>query len=153
MREYKIYHTTRNLAKHALELDDKLYGSPVLKEEIDWPLVETDKYLALLENERKFLIRGLEDLAYVLREHGNLVSYNLKTYSKEDADAHIYHKFTHRTFNYIEKISNLLQSNSPDKIDVNVAKARRQLYAIVAALNDIDVSIIRFKEYALTKKE
>lgn len=153
MREYKIYHTTRNLAKHALELDDKLYGSPVLKDETDWPLIETDKYLSMLENERKFLIRGLEDLAYVLREHGNLVSYNLKTYSKEDADAHIYHKFTRRTFNYIEKISTLLQSNSPDKIDVNVAKARRQLYAIIAALNDIDVSIIRFKEYALTKKE
>ena len=62
MREYKVYHVTRNLAKHALELDDKLYGSPVLKEETDWPLIETDKYLALLENERKLLMRGLEDL-------------------------------------------------------------------------------------------
>lgn len=152
-REYRIYHVTRNLAKHALELDDKLYGSPMTKEEIDWPLIETEKYITVLKNERKFLERGLEDLAYVMREHGNFVSYNLKTYSKEDADAHIYHKFTHRTFNYVEKISNLLQSNSPNNIDINVPKARRQLYAIIAALNDIDVSIIRFTEYAKSKKE
>ena len=38
MQEYKIFHVTRNLAKHAFELDDELYGSPLPKKEKDWAL-------------------------------------------------------------------------------------------------------------------
>ena len=148
IREYNTYHTTRNLAKHALELDDKLYGSPIAKTEIDWPLLEPEKYLNILEIEKKLLLRNLEDFVYVLREKEIFITYRLKNYSLEDANAHIYHKFTHRTFNYVEKVCNSLQSNySPNDIDINVGKARRQLNAILAALNDIDVSIIRFQDY------
>lgn len=32
MNEYKIFHVTRNLAKHSFELDDAIHGSPLQKE-------------------------------------------------------------------------------------------------------------------------
>ena len=36
MNEYKIFHVTRNLAKHSFELDDAIHGSPLQKENTDW---------------------------------------------------------------------------------------------------------------------
>lgn len=36
MDEYKLFHVTRNLAKHAFELDDAIHGSPLHKEVTDW---------------------------------------------------------------------------------------------------------------------
>lgn len=35
MNEYKIFHVTRNLAKHSFELDDAIHGSPLQKENTD----------------------------------------------------------------------------------------------------------------------
>ena len=66
---YTVFHVVRNLAKHALELDDKLFGAPVIKTEVDWPLLNPDKYLKDLKDEKKLLLSRLDDLLYVMREH------------------------------------------------------------------------------------
>lgn len=153
-KEFKQYHVTRNLGKHALALDNRLYGSPMLdeKEEDDWAVSDPEKYISLLYQEKKELQRSLEDMTYILKVKKIEMTYVLKSYSTQAADAHIYHLFTRRSFNYVEKIAYQLRSKAPDTIDLNVPKARRQLYAIIAALNDIEVSIVRFEAYAKSLK-
>lgn len=55
MNEYKIFHVTRNLAKHSFELDDAIHGSPLQKENTDWTLQQPDLYLQRLRSERNRL--------------------------------------------------------------------------------------------------
>lgn len=148
-KEFKQYHTTRNLSNHALALDDYLYGTPVAKndQDNDWAIEKPKEYLSTLYKEKKELKRDLEDMIYILKEKDIDMTYILKSYSPQAADAHIYHVFTRRSFNYVEKIAYQLRSKAPDTIELNVPKARRQLYAIIAALNDVEVSIVRFEAY------
>ena len=67
MNEYKIFHVTRNLAKHSFELDDAIHGSPLQKENTDWTLQQPDLYLQRLRSERNRLEIALSDLQFVLR--------------------------------------------------------------------------------------
>lgn len=147
-KNYKIYHVTRNLAKHSFELDDALYGSPLEKKEQDWAVVDPKKYLQKLKEEYDLLDNRLDDFMYVLRRKGLDIVINIPEPDKETADSHIYHRFTDRSFNYLEKIVYLLTTGNPDDIEINKPKAVRQVRAIEAALCDIKVSMTRFEVYA-----
>lgn len=148
MEEYKLFHVTRNLAKHAFELDDCIYGSPLPKEVTDWALKQPELYLQRLKNEKARLEMALSDLQFVLSS-----KYQLKFTEKvfdmtvEECDAYCYHKFNHRSFTYAQKISFWLQSEAPEEIEVNRAKAIRQLKVLEAAIEDVNVSIVRFESY------
>ena len=145
---YSIYHVTRNLAKHALELDDKLYGSPLPKDEIIWPLVKPERYLKELNAEKRLILDRVDDLVYVMRENGLDAEYHKVSMDYETANLHVYHKFTYRSFHYIELIAEELRSKAPNEIQLNVPKAWRQLNVAQAALADIEANIVRYKEYA-----
>lgn len=152
-KNYKIYHVTRNLAKHSFELDDKLYGSPLSKEKTDWAVDDPEKYLKDLQEEYDLLENRMDDFSYVMRQKGlGSIVDTIATYIPDmdikTADYHIYHRFTDRSFNYLEKIVYQLGSDGVDGITLNVPKAIRQLNAIHAALYDIKVSMVRFAEYA-----
>ena len=54
MKEYKIFHVTRNLAKHSFELDDAIHGSPLPKENTDW----TDETDGEQENREESSLQG-----------------------------------------------------------------------------------------------
>ncbi len=150
---YTTYHTVRNLAKHAYELDDERFGAPVIKKEVDWPLLDPKKYLKDLKEEKKLVTERLDDLVYVMREHGISCSYESPTYNYPEAVQHCYHKFTRRSFHYVELISEQLNSYSPSEIKLNVSKALRQFNVAVAALEDIEASIIRYEAYLKEKEE
>lgn len=143
---YTVFHVIRNLSKHAAELDDKLFGAPVQKSQVDWPLLDPEKYLKDLKAEKDLLLSRLDDLTYVMRENNVRCSFKITSFDEETAEEHCYHKFTQRSFHYIELISDQLKDQTPKNL--NVSKARRQLKVAVAALEDIDASIIRFTKYA-----
>ena len=152
MNEYKIFHVTRNLAKHSFELDDAIHGSPLQKENTDWTLQQPDLYLQRLRSERNRLEIALSDLQFVLR-----AKYQMELDNKpfnmeaEECDAHCYHKFHHRSFSYAEKISYWLQEKTPEEIKIDLPKARRQLNVLYAAIEDINVSIVRYELYIANK--
>lgn len=146
-KTYKIYHVTRNLAKHSFELDDALYGSPLEKKQKDWALEKPEKYLADLRAEYNLLESRLDDFVYVLSMNGIEASVEIPEVNEKAADAYIYHRFTDRSFNYLEKIVFQLNGTNSDEINLNVPKAMRQLNAVKAALYDIKVSMIRFEAY------
>lgn len=147
-KNYTIYHVTRNLAKHSLELDDALYGSPLEKKVKDWAVEDPNKYLQDLQEEYHLLDNRLDDFVYVMKQKGIDVVVTIPEFDKETADSYIYHRFTDRSFNYLEKIVFQLNSIGVDDITLNVPKAMRQVRAIEAALSDIKASMVRFEVHA-----
>lgn len=152
MVEYKVFHVTRNLAKHAFELDDAIHGSPLPKENTDWALQQPDLYLQRLRTELARLEMALSDLQFVLRSkfkmEFNEIPFNMTV---EDCDAYCYHKFHQRSFTYAEKISYWLQNKSPEEMKIDLPKARRQVKVLEAAIFDTNVSIVRFQQYSIKK--
>lgn len=150
MAEFRIYHVTRMLAKHNYELDDELYGSPLKKEQRDWALDDPQLYLKRVLNELAKVNAAIDDIAYLLREKFQLTNLvpQAKHFSAEDAAAYAFHKFHTRQFTYSEVLSNQLESNAPENIEINLSKARRQLSILLAARSDLTVTIKRFSEYA-----
>ena len=140
MKEYKIFHVTRNLAKHSFELDDAIHGSPLQKENTDWTLKDPDLYLQRLRSELNRLEIALSDLQFVLRSKYHMTA--------EECDAYCYHRFHQRSFTYAEKISYWLQEKTPEEIDVNLPKANRQLNVLLAAIQDVNVSIVRYENFS-----
>jgi len=66
----------------------------------------------------------------------------------EECDAYCYHRFHQRSFTYAEKISYWLQEKTPEEIDVNLPKANRQLNVLLAAIQDVNVSIVRYENFS-----
>ena len=150
---FRIYHVTRYVARHNYELDDKLYGSPLQKETVDWPLEDPSLYLQRLNGELSLVESSLDDLVFLMREKG-WYDYEVPArpdISLEEADAYAYHKFHTRQFEYAEKLRYELQSLSPIDIDVNIPKAKRQFNILLAARCDILATIVRFTDYAQKK--
>lgn len=168
MTEFRIYHVTRKVAKHNYELDDKLYGSPMLKTEIDWPLENPELYLQKVDEELKKVNGAIDDMVYLIGEKNKkkvnteiedipkfMVKYlgveNRDEFSEEEiawADAYAYHKFHVRQFEYVEKLSQQLQSKAPEEIELIMPKALRQLNVLLAARTDLTATWIRFTQYA-----
>ena len=151
-----LANTALNVANHVAELDDFLYGTPVAKEgEVDWTLKDPYKYVEDLKEERGAMKEMLGDMQCLLIEHGIDSKYKLKNYTLEQANIHVMHKFKFRDFTYAEKMSLLLRNWEPAKIPLNVPKARRQYNVLLAAIEDIDVAIVRFEAFAkmMNKKE
>lgn len=147
MEEYKLFHVTRNLAKHAFELDDAMYGSPLDKEVTDWAVKEPELYVQRLKTELSKLETVLSDLQFVMISKYQMEFENKPfKMSEEECDAYCYHKFHHRSFTYAEKISYQLQCKTPEEIQTDKAKAMRQLKVLEAAIQDINVSIKRFEK-------
>ena len=67
--------------------------------------------------------------------------------TEDECDAYCYHKFHYRSFTYAQKISYWLQNKTPEEIEINLAKAKRQLNVLEAAIQDINVSIVRYTNY------
>lgn len=155
MEEYKLFHVTRNLAKHAFELDDAIHGSPLHKEVTDWAVKNPGLYVQRLTAEKLRLEALLSDLQYVMRCKNIQMELKNKPFdmNEEDCDAYIYHRFHHRSFSYAEKVSFWLQEKTPEDIDLIVPKAKRQLNALVAAIQDVNVSLVRYSNYYETAKE
>ncbi len=153
MAEFRIYHVTRMLAKHNYELDDELYGSPLKKEQRDWPLDNPQLYLQRVQGELSKVNIAIDDIAYLLQEKFQLsgVVTPAQQFSTEDAAAYAFHKFHTRQFTYSEMLSKQLESKTPEDITVNLSKARRQLSILLAARDDLTVTLKRFTEYANTK--
>lgn len=154
MKEYKIFHVTRNLANHSFELDDAIHGSPLQKneEEPDWTLNDPELYLQRLRSELNRLEIALSDLKFVLRSKYQM-EFDNKPFdmTAEECDAHCYHKFHHRSFSYAEKISYWLQEKTPEEINIDLPKAKRQLNVLYAAIEDVNVSIVRYELYVANK--
>lgn len=149
MTEYTLYHVTRNLAKHSLRLDDYLYGAPSQGYEEDWAVKSPQLYLQRLNSEKMRIDAVLDDMLYLMREKHITAYYNEpKMPSLEEADAHVYHKFHHRSFSYAEKLAEMLQNKSPEDIEVNVKKLRRQVNVLQAAQEDILNTLVRFSNLA-----
>ena len=148
MEEYKLFHVTRNLAKHAFELDDAIYGSPLPKDITDWALKQPQLYLQRLKTEKTKLEISLSDLQFVLRNKYKM-EFKEKPFdmTEDECDAYCYHKFHYRSFTYAQKISYWLQNKTPEEIEINLAKAKRQLNVLEAAIQDINVSIVRYTNY------
>lgn len=73
MTDFRIYHIARNTARHNYELDDRLYGTPEQKEEVDWTIMNVEKaklYIQRVKAELNKLDTAIDDLAYLLRENG-----------------------------------------------------------------------------------
>lgn len=153
MEEYKLFHVTRNLAKHAFELDDAIHGSPLPKEVTDWAVKNPELYVQRLRAELLRLEGLLSDLQYVMRNKFQM-EFDNKPFemSEEQCDAYVYHKFHHRSFTYAEKISYWLGEKTPEEMDVKIPKAKRQLNVLVAAIQDVNVSLVRFSNYCKTIK-
>lgn len=147
--EWRERHTSRNLAKHAFELDDKLYGAPVVKEEVDRAISDPWQYLKELREEKNALRELRSDVAYFSASSGGeqFEEYKEPQISIQEANAHVYHKFTLRSFTYASKIQTFLAMNFV-QMEPNVPKIRRQMNVLDAALYDLEVSIIRFTKYA-----
>lgn len=151
-QEFRIYHVSRHLAKHNYELDDRLYGSPLQKNEVDWPLINPKLYLQRLKGETLRVTNAIDDMVFLLNENGAsiILSEGGPTFTLEEADAHVFHKFHTRQFEYVEKLSFMLQSSSPAEIKLNLPKAHRQLNVLLAAQEDLAVTMIRFSHYLET---
>ena len=150
MAEFRIYHVVRNAAKHNYELDDRLYGTPLIKKEEDWAIKNPQLYIQRVKDEMAKVNIAIDDVAYFMREKGEAVQIQEKTITLKEADAYAYHKFHVRQFEYAEKLSQMLQSKSPEEIELNVPKARRQLNVLLAAKEDLEATLVRFTEYAET---
>ena len=150
MAEFRIYHVVRNAAKHNYELDDRLYGTPLIKKEEDWAIKNPQLYIQRVKDEMAKVNIAIDDVAYLMREKGEAVQIEEKTITLKEADAYAYHKFHVRQFEYAEKLSQMLQSKSPEEIELNVPKARRQLNVLLAAKEDLEATLVRFTEYAET---
>lgn len=150
MAEFRIYHVVRNAAKHNYELDDRLYGTPLIKQEEDWAIKKPELYIQRVKDEMAKVSIAIDDVAYLMREKGEAVQIQEKTITLKEADAYAYHKFHVRQFEYAEKLSQMLQSKSPEEIELNIPKARRQLNVLLAAKEDLEATLVRFTEYAET---
>ena len=153
MQEYSSFHVARHVAKHAFELDDEIYGAPLEKTERDWTLDKPELYLQRLKTELQMLEIEKGDLEFVLRSKYRMEfaeqPFNMTEY---ECDSHIYHKFHNRSFTYCQKISFWLQSSTPEEIEINLPKARRQLNVLNAAIQDVNVSIVRYTKYINSRK-
>lgn len=149
---FRIYHVLRHAVLHSRELDDKLYGSPVVKPETDWALKDPRLYLQRLKSELRKVETALDDLSYLI----NLKGFSSQVpeapeFTLEEAALHIYHDFYDiRQFTYVELLQYELQNRMPENIlyDVNLSKARRQFNVLLAGREDLIVSIVRFSAYA-----
>lgn len=155
MEEFRIYHVTRMLAKHNYELDDELYGSPLKKEQRDWALEDPQLYLKRVKNELSKVNAAIDDISYLLQEKFQLsgIVSNAKQFSSEEAAAYAFHKFHTRQFTYSGMLSSQLESKAPESIEVNLSKARRQLSILLAARDDLSVTVVRFSEYVVNAKQ
>lgn len=151
MTEFRIYHVSRKCAGHNFELDDRLYGTPLQKTEVDWTLENPKLYLKRVANELCQVETAIDDMAYLLREKGEQVTVP-EAYkpSLEEADAYVFHKFHVRQFEYVEKLSHQLEMMTPNDIDLKIPKARRQLNVLLAAREDLLVTQVRFENYIKT---
>ncbi len=149
---FRIYHGVRHAALHSRELDDRLYGSPVVKSEIDWVLRDPRLYLQRLKGELGKVETALDDLSYLMNLKGfSSPVPEVPEFTLEEAALHIYHDFSDiRQFTYVERLQYELQNRMPEDIlyDVNLSKARRQFNVLLAAREDLIVSIVRFTAYA-----
>lgn len=153
MNTFRIYHVARHTAKHNYELDDHLYGSPIPKEVVDWPLEDPKLYLQQLGGELAMVEQALDDLQFLLNEKSCPCEVPKRPIiTLEEADAYAFHKFHVRQFEYVEKLKYQLQSQSPLNISMNIPKAKRQFNILIAARNDLLVTIKRFTAYAENKK-
>lgn len=153
MSEFKIYHISRNAARHNYELDDRLYGTPEQKSEVDWTIKDASSaelYIQRVKAELNKLETAIDDIAYLLREKGHPQKYAEKPGlpSLEAADAHAFHSFHVRQFEYVEKLSQMLQSMPPNDIDLNIPKAKRQFNVLLAAREDLLVTLVRYTAYS-----
>lgn len=150
MSEFRIYHVARNTARHNYELDDRLYGTPEQKSEEDWALKNAQLYIQRVKAELNKLDTAIDDLAYLLGENGYPQKYDEKPGlpSLEAADAHVFHSFHVRQFGYAEKLSQMLQSMSPKEIELNIPKAKRQFNVLLAAREDLLVTLVRYTAYS-----
>lgn len=155
MSEFRIYHVARNTAKHNYELDDRWYGSPLPKEgPEDWALAKPELYLKRVRAELNRIETAIDDLLYLLQEKGYKLEHPIvQVPSLEAANAHAFHRFHVRQFEYIEKLSQQLESKDPNMIDVIIPKAFRQLNVLLAAQEDLLVTQVRFSEYAMQKRQ
>lgn len=153
MTDFRIYHVARNTARHNYELDDRMYGTPEQKSEEDWTIQNVEKaqlYIQRVKAELNKLDTAIDDLAYLLRENGHPQKYDEKPGlpSIEAADAHVFHSFHVRQFGYAEKLSQMLQSMSPKEIELNIPKAKRQFNVLLAAREDLLVTLVRYTAYS-----
>ncbi len=150
MTEFRIYHVTRMLAKHNYELDDELFGSPLEKAGRDWALDDPQLYIKRVQNELVKVNTAIDDLAYLLREKFNLTDIvpAEKTFSLEEATVYVFHKFHPRQFSYAEILSHKLETCTAEEIPVILQKAQRQLNVLLAARDDLNVTLVRFLAYA-----
>ena len=154
MAEFRIYHVARKCAGHNFELDDQLYGSPLQKTQVDWPLENPRLYLKRVTNELSRVETAIDDMAYLLREKGEEVTVpDAKEPYLEEADAYVFHKFHVRQFEYVEKLSHQLCSCAPNEINLIIPKARRQLNVLLAAREDLLTTKVRFENYIETYQE
>lgn len=155
MKEFRIYHVTRNAAKHNYELDDELYGSPLSKPTHDWALDDPELYIKRVKSELAHVNCALDDMSYILRQKDHQMQYeeNPSIPTQEYADAYAFHKFHTRQFEYVEKISHMLQSKSANEISLDIPKALRQFNVLLAARDDLLVTLVRFTAYAESKAQ
>ena len=152
--EFQIYHVVRKCAGHNFELDDRLYGSPIQEKDVDWTLENPKLYLKRVDSELRRVEMGIDDMAYLLREQGLEVFVpEMKIPTLEEADAHVFHKFHVRQFEYVEKLSHQLNSKAPDQISMIIPKAVRQYNVLLAAREDLLVTKVRFENYLKNYKE
>lgn len=151
MNEFKQFHVTRNLSRHAFALDDEIYGTPETRSSPkDWVLQNPELYIQRLRDELSVLEVVKSDLEFVMNEKfgiSEVRSMRNIEYSDAYCDAHVYHTFHSRSFSYAEKIAYLLQTQAPESIEINFPKAMRQLAVLSAAIDDTKVSIYRFSKY------
>lgn len=128
--EFRIYHVARNAARHNSALDDELYGTPEPSPIRDWTLDNPKLYLQRINAELSKLDTAIDDLFYILKEKNlisdeflrdlqakNIVDVSgkrveLRTIGSSDkgckfrlpsltlANAHAFHAFTVRQFEY-----------------------------------------------------
>lgn len=147
--EFRPHHTSRHLAKHSFELDDKIYSSPNVKETVDRAISDPLKYLEELKEEKRNLLELRSDVVYFANNYGGqkFEEYTEPQITISQANAHVFHKFTVRSFTYASKIQSFLSADYM-QMNPNIPKLRRQINVLDAALEDITVSIIRFEKYA-----
>lgn len=149
MSTFRIHHVSRHVAKHNFELDDRLYGSPMTKEEEDWVLKDPAKYLDQVEDELTVIRERIGDVVCIMISKGIKVLVPEEVVpTLEVADAYVFHKLHTRQFTYAEKLSQLLENKSPSEIELDVPKARRQLNVLLAAREDLLATKVRFEAYS-----
>lgn len=146
--EHRIYHVARKCAGHNFELDDRVYGTPLSKEKVDWTLEDPKLYIKRVDNELRAVETSIDDVAYLLREKGIKVDMpEKKLPTLEEADAYVFHKFHTRQFEYAEKLSCQLCSKAAEEINLIIPKALRQFNVLLAAREDLLVTKVRFENY------